>query len=628
MRPHLTPRAWPPPAWALAFLLLAAPALSAAQPSAPTPAPTPTRLLFPVDGTAVSRETITLRGAASPGASPGISLNGAPVPGTARADGTFALPVRLAAGENALALGGKTLRVALIPKGAKPPAGFTLRTEHSPFTEECSGCHNLKTPGDFSLTSKGAALCLECHDDPTLGKEKVKLGVVHPPLEDGCSDCHDPHQGEPQEMLKKGQPALCEDCHDPMGGGKGKTHAPVAKGECTACHSPHASLYAKLVKARGQALCLKCHKDPTADPKDPQKNQPVIHAALDEGCLGCHQPHSSPFRGLLQKEQAGVCWECHDQGQVPEGKGKGIRVHSPIADDRECTACHRPHAGEFPKLLVKTVPLLCGECHDLPTVPPAGEKIHGPVLAGMCGNCHNPHQGPGSLMAKPGGAVCLVCHPQPLPQGGSVHSPVEDGDCASCHFAHKGPKKLLRKKVPALCADCHGDITKKSDGTPWAYLHPPAEEGSCLDCHRPHTSSAPMLLAQRGSALCLSCHDDPSVPPGGGMWRAGHAPVEKDCRPCHFGHGSDQKALLKGPVFSLCSGCHRAHPKHTLRAGGGVQGEGEEEGGRPGAMAVLPGNFPLTPEGRMNCTGCHLVHGGKNDSMLTKEKEKLCKDCH
>lgn len=579
-------------------------------------------VIYPKDGTAVPEASITLLGAVdTAGGTASLTLNGQPLAPVVKPNGVFSLSLKLQPGLNLLETEGKTVRVAFLGKGQPLPIGFVERHLHDPVLEDCANCHGLARRGDFSVSDKGSALCLNCHDDPTLGKDKKRKPVVHEPLSGGgdCLACHDPHVGDTRGMSLKPLPALCYECHDEVAG-KAHDHPPAAAGDCVACHDPHAATYARLLRVTGQALCLKCHKDPSADPQKPARNMPFLHGALDEGCLTCHHPHGSATKGVLRKPQVTLCWDCHDQGQA--GQKKGVIVHSPIRDDKECTTCHRPHSGNLPKLLTAEAPGLCADCHEVGGKPPAGGVAHAPVTNGNCLLCHSPHAGPGRMFLKPETEVCLTCHPRmPAIPGGSNHPPVWDGECLSCHFGHSGPKGLLRKKGPALCLECHDDVTLKRDGKKYPVIHPPAEEGSCLDCHKPHYSPAPKLLAERGNSLCMTCHDDPGLTPAKGIWLSAHPPVGKNCLQCHSAHGSEEEGMLRNNPFNLCGGCHRSHKAHSLNAERFI-----EE--RKGGMVSLPETFPLTPSGRMVCTGCHLAHGGPNPSLLVDPKDKVCLMCH
>ena len=64
-----------------------------------------------------------------------------------------------------------------------------------------------------------------------------------------------------------------------------------------------------------------------------------MHAALDEGCLSCHSPHSGYSAGVLTMSQRNLCLECHDD---PGGSGP----HRVGGEGQLCTNCHDPHRSE------------------------------------------------------------------------------------------------------------------------------------------------------------------------------------------------------------------------------------------------------------------------------------------
>ena len=66
----------------------------------------------------------------------------------------------------------------------------------------------------------------------------------------------------------------------------------------------------------------------------------AAHPALDDGCFSCHLPHVAPAAGMLKKQQAPLCFDCHDAFPPPE-PGMGGSMHQPVAQGA-CTRCHLP----------------------------------------------------------------------------------------------------------------------------------------------------------------------------------------------------------------------------------------------------------------------------------------------
>jgi predicted CXXCH cytochrome family protein len=188
------------------------------------------------------------------------------------------------------------------------------------------------------------------------------------------------------------------------------------------------------------------------------------HAALDDGCEGCHTLEDGKLSAKPQKE---ACYACHtDYSKVEEGKK--VFLHTPVAGG-ECTACHDPHASPLPKLQKSEKG--CRECHD---AFPEDGVVHKPVGYGDCTSCHSPHAGPGAKqLLKPGNQLCAICHESPHKQHRSSESkgklttvppdfPVDTSSganemsCTGCHASHQSPeRRLFLKPQGQLCKTCH-----------------------------------------------------------------------------------------------------------------------------------------------------------------------------
>lgn len=130
--------------------------------------------------------------------------------------------------------------------------------------------------------------------------------------------------------------------------------------------------------------------------------------------------------------------------KVFRGKQAGYKFHAEL-DLAECVGCH-PDSGKgggwgLPK--GKTESVLCAACHELKE---KGPFVHGPVAAGVCYPCHDPHGSahPHFLVAT-GRDLCLTCHNQGLSAGHIGER--KNADCTSCHDPHSSAKKFhLREK--------------------------------------------------------------------------------------------------------------------------------------------------------------------------------------
>lgn len=186
-------------------------------------------------------------------------------------------------------------------------------------SEACDTCHSeivrdFKTATHARLTAKGENAksmgCESCHGP---GSKHVEAGggrgnIVNPlKSPDTCFQCH-------LEVRAK-----FELPH----------HHPVLEGKmnCVDCHNPHKGNAIKgggtnlqqAVKGGGFAFltanetCLQCH---TA-----QRGPFVFeHDAVREGCVTCHSPHGSVNQRMLVARNATLCFKCHLQQQVQDGR--------------------------------------------------------------------------------------------------------------------------------------------------------------------------------------------------------------------------------------------------------------------------------------------------------------------
>lgn len=176
-----------------------------------------------------------------------------------------------------------------------------------------------------------------------------------------------------------------------------------------------------------------------------------------ENCEGCHPRRDGLFRPDVPL--AALCGKCH------KARDAGTFVHGPVAAGG-CTACHDPHGAQNPRLQKVARP--CVACHQ----PfPAAARIHEPLKRGACGSCHNPHSADDRAFLVPAGnALCVSCHPEFHTRHRSVPKrttmirvpeefPMDNGllACAGCHAPHQSNQEhLLRATPDGLCKTCHG----------------------------------------------------------------------------------------------------------------------------------------------------------------------------
>lgn len=91
-----------------------------------------------------------------------------------------------------------------------------------------------------------------------------------------------------------------------------------------------------------------------------------------------------------------LCVECHIAKSAQTAYEKRLVMHGPLAAG-SCTFCHNPHQSRFQYMLIKENTLdLCTECHSTGYLAETEEHKKGKD----CISCHNPHFGKNSFMLK------------------------------------------------------------------------------------------------------------------------------------------------------------------------------------------------------------------------------------
>jgi len=93
-------------------------------------------------------------------------------------------------------------------------------------------------------------------------------------------------------------------------------------------------------------------------------------------------------------------------------------------------------------------------------------------------------------LTAPVPTLCYECHARLTPQDGWIHGPVAAGECTLCHEPHRSLNEyLLKKPVPDLCFQCHVEATVRRIEN-----HDKPTYATCLDCHDGHASASRYLL--------------------------------------------------------------------------------------------------------------------------------------
>ena len=113
-------------------------------------------------------------------------------------------------------------------------------------------------------------------------------------------------------------------------------HSPYAKKECDRCHPKNVLLI--IGKGRQPGFCFQCHEHEAH--KTLFASYTYLHGpVVVEGCLDCHNPHSSKYPGLALDPDPALCYRCHVRDVMLELPGhRGWPGGT-------CLRCHDPHGG-------------------------------------------------------------------------------------------------------------------------------------------------------------------------------------------------------------------------------------------------------------------------------------------
>lgn len=428
---------------------------------------------------------------------------------------------------------------------------------HAPVEDDCTSCH------DVSITKEGTTvelaapepdLCVMCHDSMEAAAAG-ELKFSHAPVTDSCLTCHTPHAGDQEALLTMPKNELCGECHDTADLGDAHGGQLTKNTDCTSCHAAHGSNNRKLLKGSTQ------------------------HAPFaDASCDACHR---APFAGRIRLRSRGekVCIACH--GDLREEAGEHGSIHAALDGTRSragCLSCHDPHMSPNPTLLKAEGNKLCGECHAS-VVEAANADTGHAAAAEDCATCHQPHTSENAaLLTEATPDLCMMCHDpdDKSLQAAHLGAAMDSLDCISCHSPHgDGNEHLLAKNI-----------------------HPVILDG-CDTCHE---GASDKLMADGESELCLACHDDIGEAATSAV--VTHAAMRMvRCVDCHNPHASPQEKLINAPAGGECTTCHED------------QAAGPDE--------VAHGVITL-----LGCRACHEPHGSANEKLLRIVGSELCLECH
>lgn len=235
--------------------------------------------------------------------------------------------------------------------------GMSVALAADPGTATCEACHGPGSTHSENPTVKGAIIaftkdggtpvqtqtetCMGCHSG---GPRDQWVGSVHQRNDLSCSDCHNPMARLSAEglMAKPSISETCATCHkDVRQQFNRRSHMPLPEGEmaCVDCHNPHGGFNNALLKTDTvNETCYQCHAE---------KRGPFLfeHAPVRDNCLNCHMPHGSNQHALLVAPVPMLCQQCHSHTRHPNDLLTSQSLGPGAAPDerlmgRGCLSCH------------------------------------------------------------------------------------------------------------------------------------------------------------------------------------------------------------------------------------------------------------------------------------------------
>lgn len=117
--------------------------------------------------------------------------------------------------------------------------------------------------------------------------------------------------------------------------------------------------------------------------------------------------------------------------------------------------------------------------------------VHKPYAEGKCNECHAGDTSRFESFQRLQSDVCMKCHATVINQYPVMHGPVSAGECLLCHNPHESSVKgMLNDDAPAVCTQCH-----VSEFLPQDREHQDTTR-NCLNCHVAHGGEKHGLLIQ------------------------------------------------------------------------------------------------------------------------------------
>lgn len=323
----------------------------------------------------------------------------------------------------------------------------------------CTHCH-IMVPGQSQLVRKRvfrkdiSELCLECHEDSKENQINHRIGIIP-----SMRVPDDLHLGTRGEMT------------------------------CITCHMPHLPNVDKSTGGRTyflrrsilkRELCLACHyeekfREPTAEfriiaPVDNSiiKNNPVPFIGLVSDDLVNEVTlfvNGGPIRLAVRNRTFSTLLTLQDGINNLKLEAKRARtvsmtmLYSPtlpedvtyklyyshgILKKSDCRLCHSDESSNSIPVADK---VLCAKCHQAKN---SQRYLHGPVAAGSCTVCHDPHgQTNQYFLIAQDEKLCFTCHSEKEILLHFIDKSMANAEffkakgCGFCHDPHQSDRKYL-----------------------------------------------------------------------------------------------------------------------------------------------------------------------------------------